>query len=420
MTRIQDNSKQALCKPTRYVYFLYWLIVVISGLIFPQNVTAQESVHYVITKLSPLPGDDVCCVCDINNAGQMAGVSWNSQANTRHAVLWNSNGAVQSLDALPNATANFALAINGQGNMVGFSDCLETIDSQLTNTIHAFFYDSAGMHEIVSMFSGEIYDSQAVGINNRGQIIGYIWPVSDSASASSGIAFLLQSSTLTEIGNTNISLIDVNDSGQVIGSNSNGPFLWQNGAITNLSVDAVYRINNQSQIVGAKYYDVIHFPRDWGYHAILYSNGTVYDLGQLGQIPGILPGENTYAFSVNNLGQVVGGTGNSVMEGASGNLQNSPLFNALNGLGLDSGEAWLWQNGVMTDLSNLFPTDWILSEAVGINDKGQIIGNGFSRQNGTYAQAAFLLTSLVGIATTPTLGQSLNPSPIHAPGLPHP
>ena len=45
---------------------------------------------------------------------------------------------------------------------------------------------------------------------------------------------------------------------------------------------------------------------------------------------------------------------------------------------LGSGRAFLWQNGVMTDLNTLIPKDsgWYLQQAQSINDAGQIAGYG--------------------------------------------
>src|SRR5260370_32680520 len=43
-----------------------------------------------------------------------------------------------------------------------------------------------------------------------------------------------------------------------------------------------------------------------------------------------------------------------------------------------SGRAFIWQNGVMSDLNTLIPggSGWVLRIATGSNDNGQITGNG--------------------------------------------
>ncbi|HEY9605578.1 MAG TPA: hypothetical protein V6C85_28500, partial [Allocoleopsis sp.] len=73
---------------------------------------------------------------------------------------------------------------------------------------------------------------------------------------------------------------------------------------------------------------------------------------------GTLGGNNSSAEDINNLGQIVG---------ASSTAANV----------LDT-HAILWEEGVMTDLNSLIPLDsgWLLSDARGINNTGQIVGYG--------------------------------------------
>jgi probable HAF family extracellular repeat protein len=54
--------------------------------------------------------------------------------------------------------------------------------------------------------------------------------------------------------------------------------------------------------------------------------------------------------------------------------------------------AWLWKDGVMTELNTLIPSDspLFLVEALGINDRGQITGYAFDTSTGE--APAFLAT----------------------------
>ena len=70
------------------------------------------------------------------------------------------------------------------------------------------------------------------------------------------------------------------------------------------------------------------------------------DLGTLG-------GDSSYAVRINNLGQIVGRS----MIATSSSVEH----------------AFLWENGVMTDLGTLGGHGW--SRAEGINDQGQVVGN---------------------------------------------
>ena len=97
--------------------------------------------------------------------------------------------------------------------------------------------------------------------------------------------------------------------------------------------------------------------------AFLYSEGKMRDLGTL---PG---GTSSTASGINIFGQIVGG-------GDTGN-------------GGNFGHGFVYSNGQMRDLNNLLsPADaksWLVWEAVGINDRGQIIGNAVNSQREMHA-----------------------------------
>ena len=114
-----------------------------------------------------------------------------------------------------------------------------------------------------------------------------------------------------------------------------------------------FGINGSGQVVG--------FYQPSSYHAFLYSNGELADLGTL---PGNV---ESGATGINATGQVVGWSTNS-----KGNQH-----------------AVLYSNGTMTDLNTLIPSGWTLTYAEGINDSGKIVGCGNYNGSGT---RAFLLT----------------------------
>jgi probable HAF family extracellular repeat protein len=103
-----------------------------------------------------------------------------------------------------------------------------------------------------------------------------------------------------------------------------------------------------------------------GFHAFLWSAGAMTDLGLL---PGLPASE---AFGVNGSRQVVGAA-------KSGTRYRRSV------------RAFLYAGGVMRDLTSLIAQNpgWVVIEARGINDAGQIVGVG--RLNGG-AQHAVLLT----------------------------
>jgi probable HAF family extracellular repeat protein len=154
-------------------------------------------------------------------------------------------------------------------------------------------------------------------------------------------------------------------------------------------------INNAGQVVGNAQ------TVGGSYHPFLYSGGVLTDLG-------ILPGfANSGAVALNDSGQVAvsAGSADTTINDAFlwqsgtgltdlGNLGSSyTVPHALNnpttahsvqvvGEGQTPSDvvrhAWIWQNGVMTDLNTLIPpgSGWVLTKATGINDNQQIVGWG--------------------------------------------
>ena len=172
---------------------------------------------------------------------------------------------------------------------------------------------------------------------------------------------------------------DINNLGQVVGSarasaSLVGPgsgywhaFLWQDGVMTDLGTlggdhSDAQGINDLGQVVGWG-------PTDAGDHAFLWGAGATTDLGTL-------DGDTaSQAYSINIGGQVVGAS------------SRGRSIGVINGTISDPQRAFLWQNGVMTDLGTLGGT-W--SSADGINDLGQIVGGSFLSENLQGPSHAFL------------------------------
>ena len=123
------------------------------------------------------------------------------------------------------------------------------------------------------------------------------------------------------------------------------------GTILNIA----FYINNRGQIVGQSALPGSANctpnspPQDCPFHAFLWQNGVMTDLG-------VLPGDvQSWANNINSKGQAVG---TSFPETGS--------------------RAFIWQDGVMTDLNTMIPagSEFYLAEAFGINERGQIVGFG--------------------------------------------
>jgi probable HAF family extracellular repeat protein len=139
----------------------------------------------------------------------------------------------------------------------------------------------------------------------------------------------------------------LNNIGQVVGElSTNGRFhayLYSNGVLTDLGTlpahdgSVAQGINDAGVVVGYSLLSNSNNP----FGAFIYSNGVMRLLA-----------ENAYAFDVNNRGEIVGQTSND--------------------------GAFIYSNGRLQILNNLIRVDsgWYLVTAFAINDTGQIVGYG--------------------------------------------
>ena len=237
------------------------------------------------------------------------------------------------------------------------------------------------------------------------------------------LPFLWQNGVMTRLptlGGANGVATVINNRGQVAGYAQNNtkdpgcpvsrfePVIWENGTIRKLPtypgdpVGAALGINDNGQAVGVSG-PCAAFNQNLGLnlvdsHALLWQDGAVTDLGNLGGDGGF--GGN-HACAINNRGQVVGHsdlTGDSTFHAYLwtretgmrdlGTLDYASLALGINdkgdvvGASLDTSfnlRALLWENGVISDLNTRIaanPSGLYLLLAESIDAQGKIVGFG--------------------------------------------
>jgi probable HAF family extracellular repeat protein len=124
-----------------------------------------------LTQLGTLPGFPSALANDINEAGTIVGFAFGGDFLLSQAFIWRSDTGMQPLTGL-GGDASLAQAINTDGTAVGWA------------------YDAAGLlHAVRWSAAGTLTDlnppggiSEALGINDAGDIVGWVFPDGGSAS----------------------------------------------------------------------------------------------------------------------------------------------------------------------------------------------------------------------------------------------
>jgi probable HAF family extracellular repeat protein len=333
-------------------------------------------------------------------------------------------------------------AINANGDIVGADGFKSFPDPNQGFPEHGMLVKAGTVKENDLFDLGDVTPPQgggcfcggaALGLNNADQVVGWSWTKGNNPNFEDGL-FATQRPVLWQMTNGKFTIKDlgnfldlsdvkaqgINSQGQIVGiaTNSFGvdvqptAWLWQNGVTTNLPTlggtgSEAFAINDRGQIAGAA------VGTNQGFiHAVIWQGTSVTDLGTL---PGGLFSE---AVAVNQNGVAVGVSTFNGGDFATGNrhavlFQNGTVtdLTPINGDNAESfaaainnhgqivggslGHAFIWNSGPGgTDLNTLIPpkSGIILTDANGINDKGQIVAVGHLVTNRANETNVYLLT----------------------------
>jgi len=333
---------------------------------------AQAAPRYSIVELQGVPQR-------LNDNGQVAG--WVFVGPDAHAAIY-SNGAWLDLGVPAGDQLSTLFGINNAGAAVGYSFAsLPGPDNRWQAVLAPA---NATALQALSVLTP---DSFAYAINDGGAVVGCLNRY-DDVFPDPHRAFLYANGSVTDVHALMATdpfqdftcARDVNSAGVVVGEfqSSSAPqrgFLYQNGGVTLLAqsptayLTNARAVNDAGKVVGEG--RLAGFTAD---HALVYDVGTAA-ITSLGL-------ESTGAFNsrpndVNSAGAVVG-----------------MMFLAV-------GEhAFVASSGQLLDLNDLLPagTEWVLQEAMSINDGGQIVGRGYLTSSPNTTRY-FLMQATAGAAS---------------------
>jgi probable HAF family extracellular repeat protein len=326
------------------------IVASMAMVLIPAGGFAQNAV-YTITDLGTLGGKRSTAL-GINQTGLVVGSAETTDGQT-HAFVYLQTSLIDL--GTFGGHDSYAYRISDAAVIVGRASTPEgNYRPFLTSATGASF----DLSELDSRLEGVF--GTAIDVNRAGYIVGYRQTHHDHMAARN-VVFIYRNFQLVDLGTFGGEdgvVTAINEAGHMVGYFGTEPhadyadhrgFLLDERGLTDLGslggrMTTPADINDSSQVVG--YAQV----SSGANHAFLYRTGRLTDLGTL---PG---GTQSYAYAINNLGQAVGASDSSA------SAQRAVLF--------DSGE--------LRDLNGLIPasTGWILTEARGINDAGQIVGTG--------------------------------------------
>jgi probable HAF family extracellular repeat protein len=245
-----------------------------------------------------------------------------------------------------------AIAINNRGQVIGTSET-GAEDGDGYPITHAFLWQKGKMIDLGTLPGRK--HSVPTAINERGQVVGYSFPAyePEDENPMRTHAFLWERGKMTDLGTFGDAAswsVAINDRSQVVVQTfrsarylvSAHVLLWQRGRGTNLGPGSVNPFNKTASVLNEGGRVIL----ERGFAGYLWRDGKATRIGKLPR------DDHSSVHSINDHGQVIGSS-----------------------FGKDGEEhAFLWQKGRMTRLGHLGLGS---SSPAAINDRGQVVGQSY-------------------------------------------
>lgn len=378
-------------------------------------------------------------------------MAWGDLGTTTHAYVWE-NGELTDLGAVDNTLSSYSTWISSNGIVAGASEkaAFDPLVPGIVNPSVPDFPETTavvwhnGRITDLGFLPGGGYESQAVSVNNRGEVVGAATNLIPDANSFALVsvfllgtgypyqsrAFIWDSTHgMRDLGTLgtghDAAATAINEQGQVIGYSYKdtttpggcflalsfqsvldmGAFIWdeQHGMrdLGNFggTCTMATALNNHGQVVGSS-----NVSGDLYQRPFIWENGMLRDLG------GSLGGNGAGATRINEKGEVTGSANlpgdqtfhATLWRGVGqmtelGSVDNDPwafgwaINDKTQVVGISSpasgtfdvSRAFLWEDGSLVDLNTLIPPNspLYLQYAYSINNRGEIAGDGVDAAN---------------------------------------
>lgn len=338
------NTRSALIKNNARAACLTAALVIVAAPPFGAQ-TSQLPARYTVTDLGTL-GGPFSSASAISDSGWIGGFASYAEEELPYRGFVHGKRGMADIGTL-GGTLSAVGDVAENGLAVGWSYLAD-------GSVRAISYHAGKLRNLGTLGGNESYAS---AVNKRQVIVGYSTLAGNETMTH---AFLSRGGAGMQdlgvpAGFPSSFAVSVNDDSDMVvlgisaDRQSYGTFMLSDGVWTNIGglgggITVGQKINNLGQIVGFSHLTTI--PGE--YHAFLYNDGVMVDLGSLSS------GQSSVASSLNDRGAIVG---------YSGTVNNAA-------------EGFLHTDGVMWNLNDLLVegSGWTVLYAFDINNAGEIVG----------------------------------------------